>query len=245
MASRDSLDVRKLLETGVVVQQSADTPIALRMRYVGTGSATSVTVNTATTLVTVSVETSGTVTKTYTFGTTPGCGTVGGLADAINSDGLFEVKVLDALRSDVTTASYFTLGTTLITPGMDANGVQVWDATCDTSVYKAVTSCITNARNFNTLKLSTSHRVHLQEIKYYATLGGANSNLVRVYLRRGNVETQVFGELSVSAAATTINFASGYGKISGKDGDEIIARLQDGTSLADAALSFRAVGILE
>ncbi len=54
-----------------------------------------------------------------------------------------------------------------------------------------------------------------------------------------------YGDTSVSATATKIDFALGFGKITGKDGDELIVRLQDGTSLSDTALVLRAIGILE
>lgn len=242
MASKDSLEMRLLAAKGTVVQKGADEPVAIRLRYIGTGSATSVTITTATNLVTVSSETSGTATKTYTFGS--GSGTIGALADNINADGLFEAKVIDALRSDVTTASYFSINTA-VTAGTDANGVIVWDCTVDTSVYKAVTATLTNSRDFNTARLAKSHRVNLQEIRYYATLGGAAANLVRIYQRRGTVETQIFGLLSVSATDTTISFASGLGKITGGEGDELIVRIQDGSSISDTALALRVTGLLE
>lgn len=247
MASRDSLEVAKLLEQGVVVQQEANTPIAIRMQYVGTGSATSVTIATSTSLTTVSQETSGTVTKVYLFSTYT---TVGQLADQILSDGLFETKVLDALRSDPTTASYFVNGA--ITAGQDGNGVVVWDALCDTSVFMAVTSCLTFSRNWYTVMLGRSHRVKLQEVDYFATLGAAGTNGLQIYLRKGgatgigsNTETQIYGAPSVSATAESVIFAGGRGFISGNDGDEIIARLADGTSLSDTDLSFTVVGIVE
>ena len=115
-----------------------------------------------------------------------------------------------------------------------------------------VTATLSFDRDFNTQMLSRSHRVHLQEIRYFATLGGAGTNLVRVYLRKNaqvgigsNTETQIFGEVSVTGTATSIMFANGLGEITGQDGDEIVCRLADGTSLADAGLSFRAIGILE
>jgi len=238
MSSYDSLSVRQLLSRGTVVSQVADSPIALRMRYVGTGTLTSITITTATNLVVVSTDGG---TDTYAFATYT---TIGALADAINGDGIIECKVIDALRSDLTASSYF-LENTALTVTSDSNGVACYDAHVDTSVYKAVTSCITNMRDFNTANLSKSHRVHLQSIQYFATLGGAGANLLRVYLRRGKTETQIYGTTSVSATNTTVTFASGVGKITGNNGDEIIVRLQDGTSLADAALAFAAVGILE
>lgn len=186
-------------------------------------------------------------TDTYTFATYD---TIGKLVGKINTDGIFQAKVLDALNSDVTTASYFVTGA--ITAGTDSNGVVVWDMLTDTSVYKALTATLTGNRDwdtnwFNAEKVG-SHRAVLQEFAYYATLGAAADNRARVYIRRGtpgSTETQVFGDLSVSATKTTTNFASGQGFISGKDGDEIVVRLQDGTSLADSAAFLRAVGYVE
>jgi len=246
MASRDGLLVRKLLEQGIVVQNGGDTPIAIRMRYVGTGSATSVTVA-AGTLTTVSAEVSGTVTKVYTFATDST--TVGSLADNINSDGMFEAKVLDALRADVISAgSMLVIGAIVV--GTDANGIAVFDVLVATSVFKAVTACISYNRNFDTVMLARSHRVHLNKISYWATVGGVGPNLVQVWLRKGgasgigsNVETMLLGEISVSATTTVLDF--GELGITGNDGDELIARLVDGTSMSNTGLSFRAVGILE
>lgn len=244
MASLESLKTRAVAKAGTTVSVIADTPIMLRLRYVGAGTVTSVTPTTATNLVTVTAEASGTVTKTYTFATYT---TVGALADAINADGLFEVKVLDALRSDVTTASNI-VENTAITAGVDANGIVVYDLHADTSVNKFITACLTGTRNFNTARLyKTGHRVNLQEITYFATLGGAGVNLVRVYARNGvnGAEVQVYGRKSVSATLTTLTFALGMGQISSADGAELIVRLQDGTSVADAAAELNIVGSIE
>lgn len=248
MASLEGLKTRAILTKGVVVSNGADTPIQIRLKYVGAVSVTSVTVTTGTNIVTVTTEASGTVTKTYTFATYT---TVGALADQINSDGLFEAKVLDALRSDATTGGNYQIDGA-ITSGTDSNGNTVWDMLTDTSVFKAVTATITYSRAIGTGILGRSHRVHLQEISYFGTLGGAGANLVRVYIRRGtgvgagaNTETQVYGDTSVSATATKINWDLGMAKISGGDGDSIIVRLQDGTSLSDTALVLRAIGQVE
>lgn len=243
MPSFDGLQARAMLATGVSQFAIADTPVAIRIRKVGAETATSVTVTTATNIVLVG----STTTDTLAFATYT---TVGLLADAINATGRWEAKVLDALRSDLTASSYF-VENTAVTAGVDANGVTIWEVHPDTSVYKAVTTTLKVDRDFDVLP--RGHRVHLQEIKYFATLGGAGTNLVRVYRRRGSTETQIFGATSVSATATTINWASGYGKISGKEAmgpgngitDELVVRLQDATSISDTALNLTAIGIIE
>lgn len=244
-SSFDGVQARQALATGVAQFSINDTPVAMRFRAlpVTVDSVTSVTVTTATNIVFVSVKGSTTTTDTYAFATYTSLGL---LADKINADGRFEAKVIDALRSDLTASSYF-VENTAVTATTDANGVTCYDIHPDTSVYKAVTSTLKFDRDFDVI--AKGHRVHLQEIRYFATLGGAGTNLVRVYRRRGTVETQVFGATSVSATATTINWASGNGKISGKNNasgtDELVVRLQDATSLSDTALNLTVIGNLE
>lgn len=243
MASFEGTYTRYLLRTGVVRQTGADTPVAIRLRYVGTGTVTSVTVTTATNIVTVSTE----GTKTYTFATYT---TVGSLVGAINADGIFQAKVLDALNADLTTGSNFVTGA--ITAGADSNGVVSWDVTVDTSVNLSVTATLTGNRDWDTSWFNAekvgSHRAVLQAIRYTADVGTAAANSVRVYLRRGNTgktETQIYGILSVDNTDTTITFASGVGFISGRDGDEIIVRVLDAGSISDTGLVLQAIGYLE
>ena len=244
MASLDSLQTRQVLSRGVSQYAVTDSPVIFSMAYTGTGSVTSVTVTTATNIVTVTVESSGTVTKTYAFATYT---TVGALVDAINNDGLFCVKTLDALRSDATNSSNIVTGA--ITATTDELGNTVWNAKADTSVNKALTVSLSPFRAFTFSKpLERAHRVHLQEVKYYITLGGAGANLVNFYVRRAidKVETKIWTGTSVSATSTTISFASGFGKITANDGDQIICRVSDGTSITDAAANFlTATGYVE
>ena len=69
---------------------------------------------------------------------------------------------------------------------------------------------------------------------------------IKSYKRRGTTETKVFGQLSVDTTETTLNLASGYGKISGAPDEEIFVRVKDAATLADAAGNFvRVIGILE
>ena len=235
MASYDSLRVRNLLASGEVKQQGTNTPIAIRLKYKGTGTVTSVTVTTGTNIVMV---TSDGGTDPYEFGTYT---TIGTLVDAINADGIFDVKVLDAVRS-LATATQFVDGA--ITASTE-DGVTYYDVKVDTSAAKYFAVRLTYDRGFDKAHKS-SHRVHLQEAKYYATLGAAAADMVLVYKVNGTTETKVMGALSVSATETTINFASGNGKLSGANGEDIVVILKDATSIADAAANYlRVTGIVE
>lgn len=238
MASLESLKTRSLLKRGVVQTSTDDTPIGIRLRYIGTGTVTSVTniIATSTTLIT-----SDGGTDVYAFATYT---TIGTLADAINADGIFEAKILDALRSDASVSQF--VGTT-ITAGTDANGVVVWDLKMDTSLVKALTVCLSNARNFNVpVAYLSSHRVNLEGISYNVDVNAASQNAVRVYQRIGTIETQVYGAVSVDATATNITWASGIGYITGPEGSELVVRVQDATSVTDATANFiSAIGFLE
>jgi hypothetical protein len=225
MASKDSLIMREKAAVGTALFVTSDTPVVIRLRATGAGAVTSITTTTATNIVLISANGG---TDTYTFAT---YATVGALADAINADGMFEAVVLDALRSDATTASNFITGQ--ITAGNDANGVVCWDVLADTSVNKTITATLSLHRNFDAPK--RGHVVELQEVIYYLTLGGAGAGLFRIYQRVGGVETQLVSQLSVSATKTTVNFASGIGKITGADNADLIVRVQDASSITGTA----------
>ena len=234
MSSLNSALTRQALSSGVVLQVGTDTPVAIRLKKKSTGSVTSVTVDTGTDLELI---TSDGGTDTYAFATYT---TVGSLADAIDADGIFEVKVLDCLRSQAST-SKFVDGA--ITSGTDENGVVIWDVLNDTSATLELGICLSPSRNFNTIQ---GHRVHVQQVVYSVNMGTAAADSFQIYKRRGTTETKVFGQLSVDTTETTLNLASGYGKISGAPDEEIFVRVKDADTLADAAGNFvRVIGILE
>jgi len=234
MGSLDTALTRQALAEGVVVSHGTDTPVAMRLRYVGSGTVTSVTVDASTDLEMI---TSDGGTDTYLFSAYT---TYQTLAAAINADGIFEAKVLDTLLSenpddDIVTGA--------ITASTDANGVTVWDCNVDTSASLQIAACLSAHRDFDT----PSRRVSLQEVAYGVDVGTAAADSVQVWLRRGSVETQLVGRLSVDAfAATSITFASGQGKISGKQDDEIIVLVKDAATFADAGGNYvSAIGTIE
>lgn len=214
-----------MLAKGVVGFVADDQGVAIRMKYIGSGTVTSVTTTTATNIVTVTTE----GTKTYAFAT---YATVGALADKINDDGIFEVRVLDALRSDAT-ATQFIDGA--ITAGV-VNGTSYYDVLVDASAAQYIAYCLAFDREVGVnTKLRDQHRVHLQEIVTSVTLGGgADAGGLKVYERtpssRGNVETLLMSRTPTSGSVATINWASGNGKITAGNGNSLIVRVYDATS---------------
>lgn len=233
MASRDSLELNSLRSKGIVRQVGTDTPIAIRLRYIGTGTVTSVVVTTATSVV---LTTSDGGTDTYLFSAYT---TIGALADAINADGIFEAKVWDCLRSlgsdDNLVAS---AGVTAV---YDFQGNSVYNLYLLTAVDLQFGVCISPLMEFDAPK---GHVAKLQEIKYYATITGA-ADSVQVWKRKGTVETQVYSALSVNNTATTINWASGEGFLSGEVDGDLVVLLKD-AAMTDATTNYlRIAGIIE
>lgn len=233
MSSLDTLKIRALTGSGVVLQAGTDTSVAIRVRKIGAETATSVTPTPATDIVLVGSTTTDTIAfATYT--------TLGAVVDKINATGRWEAKILDALRSQ---ASASTLLTGAITASSDENGLVIYDVMNDTSTALEVAVCLSPKRNFDAPK---GHRVHLTEVVYSVNMGTAAADSFQVYKRNGAIETKVFGVLSVDTTSTTLNFALGFGKLSAGTDEEFIVRVKDAATLADAAGNFvRVVGIIE
>lgn len=240
MASLDSLRTKAYGETGIVVQTGTNGSVAMRIRYVSTGTVTSVTVGGAT-IVTVTEETAGTTTKTYAYATYT---TMGTMIDAINADGLFQGRVLDCLRS--LTCSAANLVNAAITPGTDANGVIVWDMMIDTTGPDQLGVCLTNHRDFNYIPGSI---IKLQEVVYGINFTGVAANKFQIWQRKpgSNIETQVYGALTVDTTVTTLTFTDvADGFISAEPDVEFVILGIDTGNLADANANFlRAVGLVD
>ncbi len=240
MASLDSLQSRYYNIKGTVLQGGTNDPVAIRLRYVGSGTVTSVTVTTATNIVMI---TSDGGTDTYAFATYT---TVGALVDAINADAIFEAKVLDSLRS-YATASKFVDGA--ITSGSFLNGAgtstTVWDVLVDTSAALYIGFRLTYDRGFEKPH-KRNHRVHLQQIKYSVDMGTAAADSVQVWEIDGTNESQLLGYLSVDTTETTLTWVSGRGKITAGDGNDLFVMVKDAATLADAAGNYVEVsGLIE
>lgn len=234
MASTDSLKVRNLLSKGVVTSLKADKSVAIAMRYIGTGTVTSITTTTASD---ITIITSDGLTDEYLFSA---YATIGELVDAINKDGIFEAKALDILRSAASDNNLFAEAATAY---VDTFGNIMYNIYTDSSAFFQIGACLTTSRGFGSSK---GHRVHLTGITYFATVttGAAIDNL-QIWHRKGGVETQILGMLNVSGAATTVNFSSGYGKITSEEDGEIIVLVKDATGLSDTGAYITIAGSIE
>jgi len=241
MASLDFALTRQTLMKGAVQYVGTDLPVAIRLRYVGTGTVTSVTVTTGTNIVMV---TSDGGTDTYAFGTYT---TVGTLVDAINTDGIFEARVLDTVRSAATATQFVDGAITAGTIYTAANTAQtVYDVKVDTSAALYFATCLTFGRGFDINKLAAEHRVHLQEIKYPMDAGSFAANALKVYDRFKGVETLLYQGPATDNSATTESYAVGYGKVTVASGHEIVVQITATSTLADAATNYlRVVGQIE
>jgi len=239
MASKDGVITRHILSRGVAGQVTgSDTSVAIRLKsLLANGGVTSVTVTTGTNIVLI---TANGGTDTYAFAT---YATVGALTDAINADGMFEVKVLDTLRSKPTATQFVDGVITLSSLGY-------YDVMVDTSAALYMAIRLTYDRNCGVnYKLRDGHRVNLQEIVTSLTLGGgADVNALSITecapIQRGNIETTLLVKTPTTGSPATINWASGQGKITANEGNDIVVMVTDGTSFG-ATDTLAITGIVE
>jgi hypothetical protein len=241
MASQDSLRVRELLKKGTSGYNTDDTAVALRIRN-KVGSVVTHVITAGTTL--ELHDAVGTETIDLTAAAT---NTLGELVDYINTTTDWEAVILDGLVGDSVNAK--TLAET-ITPATATvvDGVTYYDIKWDTDAIDAYTYRLTRNRHTSTsgkIKPSGSHRVSIQEVRYYAQLTTPAANQVQIWECDGGTETQLRAQAGVNTTVTTINFAAGNGKIDSSDNCDLVVRVK-AAAMTDNALSFLEVtGILE
>lgn len=229
MPSLEGARLRYYLRKGTIGQVADDGPTLFTMRYIGTGTVTSVTVTTATDITMV---TSDGGTDAYTWASYT---TIGALVAAINKDGIFEAKVMDCLSTTATGSGLAVAGTLTV----DGNGA--YNVKSDTSNALFLAYRITYDRTFGTnVKMRNGHRVSLKEIVTDITCGGgADTNSLKVYecVPLGNsypgssAENVIYQKTPTSGSAATINWASGQGKITGGEGNDLLVIVADATSV--------------
>jgi hypothetical protein len=249
MSSLKSLEARALAARGEVVTARTDTPVAIRLRYIGTGTVTSVVV-TATTGIVLTTSDGGADSYVWAGsivhtagGGAEGMSTIGLLVDAINSDGIFEATVLDALRSYATDDKFVEETITLST---SEEGYSIWDVKVDTDAAYYLAACLDpKYRLFN--RPGKGHRVKLIGYEYSTNFDAAGANCEQVWIRQGTVETQKIGRLSVDTTVTTRNFANGNGELTAPDDAQIIVIVKDAaTTWTNATSDYLQVdGIIE
>lgn len=238
MASLNSLQTRQANEKGVVGQAADAASEVIRLKYVGTGTVTSVIVTTATGIVMI---TSDGGTDSYTFASKA---TLGALVDAINADGIFEARIINGLRSTASVSS-ITGGPTTYTPGTDGYYSLLSLTTNKFLAYRLAYDRTSTGASAS--KISAGHRVHVLEIvtTLGALGGGADANGLKVvqFNPVTRTEATVWQVTPTASATTTYNWASGEGRITGDDGCELIVYLEDATSIATGLVSV--AGIIE
>jgi hypothetical protein len=227
MSSVDGLKVRHLLRRADFNQVKTDTPVAVRIRNTANKAMTSVTVTTATNI--VLIDSDGTTTLAFSTYTT-----IGKLVDALNATSNWEARVLDGLRADAT-ASQFVDGA--ITSSLSRAGVTVWDVKVDTSAALYLAAAAHPDRDYALDKEALrSKMVKVKKLDYSVNMGTAAANSAQVWARFGATETQLIGDLSVDTTATTL--FNGIGDedafIGGRAGEEIVFKVKDAATLADA-----------
>lgn len=246
MASLDGLRVRHLLAESKVVRVLDDQSVALRIVYSGAStSAPVISIITATSM-TLTTSLGATV---FTFATFT---TLALLAAAINAgagDGGagaagagFSCRILDAIPSQIVTASNLVVSAGLVAHSVD--GEMVYDALMDTSTSKNVCYRISNDRNVVARKARGGHRVKLVDFIYNENISGAEAAAVRIYEfnKVENTTTLVWAALSVDATATEIDFS--LNPLTASEGNELIVMVMDTTSLTDAAANFLQVSFI-
>jgi hypothetical protein len=230
MPSLEMVKTRQFLKRGVIGQVANDGSVLFTMKYIGSGTVTSVIVteNTDITMITSDGGTDAYTWANYT--------TVGALVNKINSDGIFQAKVMDAL-STTSTGDGLAIDGTL---AVDANGN--YNIMSDTSNAKILAYRLTYDRTFGTsAKFRNGHRVSLQEIVTDLTLGGgADANGLKIYectpssnsAPYAGAETLVWQRTATTGSAETINWASGKGKITANDGNDLLVIVTDAGSVS-------------
>ena len=246
MASLDGLRIRHLLAESKVVRVLDDQSVALRIVY--SGASTSAPVISVITAASMTLTTSLGATV-FTFAT---FSTLTLLAAAINAGigdgGLsgagagFSCRILDAIPSQITTASNIVASAGLVASSV--YGEMVYDALMDTSTSKNVCFRVSNDRNIVAKKARGGHRVKLVGFSYNENVSAGEAAAVRVY-EFNSVDKStnlVWAALSVDATITAIDFSDA--PLTASEGNELIVMVSDGTSLTDAAANFLQVSFI-
>jgi len=230
MPSLEQVRTRKYLTRGVVGQVGDNGSVLFTMRYIGTGTITSVTVTALTDVTMVTVVGTTTYTDAFTWAAYT---TTGALVAAINATGRWEAKLLDCLSSFATVASFVIGG--VLTADTKGN----YNIMGDTGVCLFMAYRLTYDRTFLTNnKVRASHRVALQEIDTTLTLGATDANAFKIYeCSPGDnsetypaSETLIYQKTPVSGAPSAQTWASGESEITSEEGDDLLFVVSDTVS---------------
>jgi hypothetical protein len=235
MPSLDFARTRYGLRRGVIGQVADDGCVLLKMKYIGGGVVTSVTVTAATDITMVTVKSGTTYTDAYHWAAPGTYTTVQLLVDAINKDGRFEARTMDALTTTV-------LGANLMIGGVLAvDAIGEYNVMSDTSNAKFMAYRLSYDRTFqNGRSFRNGHRVSVREVVTSLTLGGgADANAFKIYectpcgnsAPYGDAEILVWQKTPVTGSVNDVLWASGKGKITADEGNDLLVIITDAGSI--------------
>ena len=206
-------------------------PVALKITHAGLTAVTSVTVVTGTGITLIDAAgTSGSIAfATYT--------TLGALADYINSLANWDCKILDGLRTTLTSASNLVDGA--ITAATD-DGEVSYKVLLDTTTTFTYPIRCTYDRSVGNVKPKGGHRVKLVGFDYVLNVGTAAANKVRIYETDPVTltETQIWQGASVQSTTTVTSLDFSKAPITVKEGNDLVVLVTDAASVAAAATNY-------
>ena len=239
MASLESLLTRSYAAQTVSGRTVDDKSIAMDIVHTSTDVITSVTLtsNTGIRLIDASTDSGSLAFNTYT--------NLGLLVDKINTLANWKARIIDGLRS-TTTASSSLIPNSAITAVTNQGGESVFRVFIDQSVYMSVFYRVSSDRGVlltdfgqdKSVFPRRGHRVKITGIKYYENVDAASLNGVRIYEFDPVTltETQIWSATSVDVTATTHDFT--LNPITAVEGNDLIVRVTDGTSMTDGIVNF-------
>jgi len=237
MAYLDQLLTRFYAAEPTVGRVSDDTPVALRIKDVANGTSTPTVVFTDTFSDLTITDSDGNI-STWDL-SAAAYDTMGELVDAINATAGFEAKLLDCLRSDSSNDAFVLANVTQTV----VDGETVFDCKLDTDVVDAktgdaqMTYRVTYDRSVSNYKPKGSHRIKISKITYNVGVSGVEGDGVKIYKwdAKNRTEELIWTAASVVSTLTTHSFAE---FLSAGEGNDLIVRVADTTSITDAATNF-------
>ena len=235
MASLNSLKMRALTARTTGIRYADSGPVALRIIHIGTAAVTSVITTTGTAI----VLTDATNTVTADFAGTLSLGTLGAVADYINSTSNWKCKILDGLRTTLTTANNLVGAPTTATANQmeDEWGYDINLNTTTTFTYPI--RC-TYDRTAGNVRPKGGHRVKLVGFDYLLNVGTAAANMVKIYETDPVTltETQIWQGASVKSTTTVTSLDFSKAPITVKEGNDLVLLVTDAASIAAASTNY-------
>ena len=219
--------------TGIRVAE--DQPVALRIIHVGTAAVTSVVTTTGTAI----VLTDATNVVTADFAGTLSLGTLGAVADYINSTSNWRCKILDGLRTTLTTANNL-VGAPTTSTANSKFGEWGYDIFLDTTNTFTFPIRCTYDRTAGNILPKGGHRVKLVGFDYVLDVGVAAAGKVQIWEYDPVLftETQIWQGASVDSTSTVTSLDFSKAPITAKEGNDLVVLVTDASAISDAATNY-------